>query len=127
MLPPRNQSRMRASTLTGSPKKNGGSTSQAVSRCQAANTATSSASCAPRSPALDSLALRIGSQDLLLHGAPDRGVDFEKARLETNFCDIAGPRQVDRVVADGAGAGPGREHDDSIGQRDCFLQIVRDE
>ena len=64
---------------------------------------------------------RIGAQ------VGDDEVKLDEPRRETDLRHVAGTRQVDRELADGAGGGAGRKHDDAIRERDRFLEIVRDE
>src|SRR5687768_13616683 len=110
MSPPANQSQMRASTLSGSPKMkaarlgspkySGGSSVGLVATCQKTNTPASSASCQKRNAPLLTLLLRIALEHLGLHRVPDLRMQLQVARREPHLGDVARSRQVDAVVAD---------------------------
>src|SRR5689334_407925 len=107
ILPETNQSASRRSTMSGSPKKNGDSTSKRVNRYQAVNTAPSSARCQghiARWGALASSLLSIGAgvshHDFLLEGLPDPRMQLDETRIEADLGDVARTRQIDRELAD---------------------------
>src|SRR5687767_8527728 len=98
MSPPANQSQMRASTLSGSPKMkaarlgspkySGGSSVGLVATCQKTNTPASSASCQKRSVVLLALLLGITLQYFRLHGMPNLCVQLEVMRGEAHLGDV---------------------------------------
>src|SRR6266545_4818804 len=126
---------MRSRTLSGSPKKNaalcglskyiGGSNVGLVATCQKAIKTRNSATCQRRNALL--LLLGIAFQHFVLHCAPDQGMELDEARREADLGDVAWARQVDRELAYRPCLRAGREHHDSVRERDRLFQIVGDE
>src|SRR5207245_10646731 len=78
-------------------------------------------------PALLSLLPGIAFEHLFLHRAPDFRVNFDEARRQADFGDIARARQVDRIVSDRMRhRARGKDHY-PVGQRNRLLEIVRAE
>src|SRR5690242_18588186 len=123
ILPDTNQSISRCTTSSGSPKKNGDSTSARVSPYHARNNAASNARChghiARRwSAASSASAFSSGMRHhhLLLEGMPDFRVQRHEARIEANLGHVARPRQIDRELGHRAGARSRRQDDDAVGE-----------
>src|SRR5262245_55176459 len=111
----KNQSQMRASTRSGSPKKkaawrsfsnrNGGINPGLVSTYQAPNTSTSTNSCqsnrffelgrSRRHISVRLRPLRVTLEHFVAQNLPDRAMQLDELRQHTDFCDVPRPRQVD--------------------------------
>src|ERR1700682_4477328 len=65
----------------------------------------------------------IAHQYLVLEVFPDLFVDLGETGLESNFCDIARPRQVNFVVALDR-AWPGSDHEAAVTQTDRLFEVM---
>jgi len=66
-------------------------------------------------------------QHFMLEGLPDRRVQFDKARMQTDLLDIPRPRQIDVEFADRMASRTCGQYYNTIGERDCFFEVMRDE
>ena len=66
-------------------------------------------------------------QHFMLEGLPDRRVQFDKAWMQAYLLDIPRPRQIDVEFGDRMARGTRRQHYNTIGERDRFLEVMRDE
>src|SRR5437762_13421101 len=96
-----NQREAFPSTVSGVPKKNGGSTPVRVSTCQTQKSAASS-STRPTSSRSVPLALCISREDLRLEQFPDLAVQLEEPGRQAHFRHVARPGEIDGELADGA-------------------------
>ena len=89
----------------------------------------SSSACADaRAIARVSAARLAHSPSALLPSASARSrVQLDEARRHPDLGHVARPRQIDRELADRVRRRSGRQHDHAVGERDRFLEIVRDE
>src|ERR671924_2010283 len=95
-------------------------------RCQKTKNAARSSACQIRSRLMP-LLLRIRFEHLLFHRTPDGAVELDKTRREPNLRNIARPRKIDAVIADGVRLGTCGEHDHAVRKRDRLFEVVRDE
>src|SRR5882672_4040445 len=116
----KNHSQMRASTCTGSPKKNAACRSLSnrngrinpglVRTCQTTKTQTSTTSCQTRKLFEFGLMvrhisgcarlLRVSLEHFAAKNIPDRAMQLDELREHAHFSNIAWARQVDRESAD---------------------------
>src|SRR4051812_888585 len=134
ILPEMNQSTSRCNTTSGSPKKNGDITPIRVNPYQASRSAPSSAAChghIERGATATTRRSAFGSgmrhHDLLLQRLPDLGMQRDEARVHSNLGNVARPGQIDCKLRHRARSRPGGQHDDAIGERDRFFEVMSDE
>src|SRR5579862_462905 len=69
----------------------------------------------------------IRRHDLLLQAEPDLFVDFGESGNEPRFRNVARTRKINRVFGFYPRAGTGREQQYTIGHRDGFFEVMRNE
>src|SRR3989442_526320 len=146
-VPPAIHRPMRAAMSLGRLTKNGSSSFSATSACHAPRNATPTASCQQRTARPEGRALRSpvelpapleregfsrASRFTALHHffaehGPDAAIEIDERRQRAQLHQIARPLERHVVLRDDVRGGAGGENDDPIGERDRFLEIVRDE
>src|SRR5258708_355345 len=121
--------------------KNASSTFRDTSICQSVSKAAPKATrqnrtAGPKAPsfrvaaaasATPQLHRLLALDDFLAKHCPDRAIELDECRRRAQLHQIARPIERHRLARNDVRGRAGRKDDDLVGQRDCFLEIVRHE
>src|SRR2546428_7128342 len=125
---------MREAMSLGRLTKNGSSTPARTPHCHTASATTAMAICHANTVARDATAglamqrlpAALALDHFLAKIGPHRSIQLDERRLRPKIEQIARPLERHPMARHNPACGSSRQHDNLVGQRDGFLEIVRD-